>query len=109
MPSLTAAMPTKTERRAGPLYQRAVSNIERMLSDLGIDQKELCLAIRMAEPVFSSKKLFLRSHFYEDEFEQIADFFRRKTNRPLIGFPHLEWSMMLACDRQVGGWSPKNH
>lgn len=106
--SSLAFMPSKSERRAGPLYQRAVSNVERLLVDLSMDQKELCLGIRMAETVFSSKKLGVRSHFYEDEFEHIADFFRRKTNRPLIGFPHLEWTMMLSCDRKVGGWEPKS-
>lgn len=105
-------MPPSSDR-AGPLYYRAVSYIERFIEDGEegdredpILQKEIALAIRMTETTFSQKKKGLRSHFYEDELEAIAEFLRKRTGRPLIGFPHLEWQMMLACDRKVGGWRP---
>lgn len=105
-PNLAGVPPRTTkEIRTGPLYTRAVANILRMLeAELEMDQKELCLGIGMSDTVFSAKKIGARSHFYEDEFETIAEFFRRKTGRPLTGFPHLAWQDMLACDRKVFGW-----
>jgi hypothetical protein len=103
--------PTAPTARNGPLYYRAVSYVERFIEDgpegdasEPILQKEIALAIGIKETTFSQKKKGILSHFYEDEFDAIAEFLRRRTNRPLIGFPHLEWQMMLACDRKVGGW-----
>jgi hypothetical protein len=100
--------PAVPETRVGPLYRRAVQNIERLMDETkGIQQKEIALGAAMSETVYSQKKRGIRSHFYEDEFEAIAVFFRKRTDRPLIGFPHLDWDLMLACDRQVGGWRPR--
>jgi hypothetical protein len=103
-------MPSGETARVGPLYVRAVKNIERLMGELeqseGLSQKEVALGAGMSETVFSSKKRGIRSHFYEDEFEAIADFFRKRTGRPLIGFPHLDWTLMESCDRKVAGWRP---
>lgn len=104
-------MPTGETMRAGPLYVRAVANIERLMGELeqteGLNQKEVAIGSGMSETVFSSKKRGERSHFYEDEFHAVAEFFRKRTGRPLIGFPHLSWEMMETCDRKVAGWRPK--
>lgn len=108
------ALPVPTEKQAwrGPLYDRAVANIERMINllagDDGTDllQKEVAIGIGMSESVLSSKLHGIRSHFYEDEMARLADFFRRKSGRPLIGFPHLDWEMQETVDRKVGGWRP---
>lgn len=99
------------EGRDQPLYLRATSNIERLFGELekteGLLQKEVALAAGLKESPYSVKMRGIRSHFTEDEFEAVAIFFRRRTGRPLIGFPHLEWTLMEACDRQVGGWQPR--
>lgn len=104
--------PSEQTARAGPLYQRAVKNIERMAQEVSqaernrLLQKEIALGIGMAEPVFSSKMRGIRSHFYEDEFEAIAVWFRRRSGRPLTGFPHLDWQLMEGIDRKMFGWKP---
>jgi hypothetical protein len=109
---MPTSMPSGETARVGPLYVRAVKNIERMMGELGVgereglSQKEVALGAGMSETVFSSKKRGQRSHFYEDEFEAIANFFRKQTGRPLIGFPHLDWTLMESCDRKVAGWRP---
>jgi hypothetical protein len=97
------------------MYRRALANVERMISELerepseggiGLLQKEIAFGIGLSETVLSSKLKSVRSHFYEDEFAKLADFFRKKTARPLIGYPHLDWEMMETVDRRVGGWKP---
>jgi hypothetical protein len=104
--------PSEPTARAGPLYKRAIENIERMMGEVSVAdgqellQKEVALGIGMSESVFSQKMRGIRSHFYEDEFESIAVWFRRRTGRPLIGFPHLDWQLMESCDRKVAGWKP---
>lgn len=106
-------VPGGPTNRIGPFYRRAVGNIERLLNELerddGLLQKEVAIGSGLSETVFSQKLRGNRSHFYEDEFEDVAEFFRKRTGRPLIGFPHLEWSMMEACDRKVAGWIPRRH
>lgn len=110
MPPLVS--PQGSTDRVGPLYYRAIANIERLMRDdpdkpgEEIQQKEVAFAAGLSETVFSQKKRGVRSHFYEDEFERIAEFFRRRYRRPLIGFPHLEWQMQDAVDRKIGGWRP---
>lgn len=99
----------KATKRVGTAYYRAISNIERMMEELGFDQKAVALGSGIAESVFSQKKRGGLSHFYEDEFDDIAEFMRRHTDRPLIGFPHLSWDMMESCDRKVGGWVKRAH
>ena len=109
---LPASMPTDEmpRGREQPLYDRAASYIERFINELGrsegLLQKEIALACGLSEGVFSQKLRGNRSHFTEDEFERVAVFFRRRTGRPLIGYPHLEWTLMESCDRKVGGWKP---
>lgn len=110
MPRSAAPMPRGPRDRDQPLYRRAVSYIERLFTEYetkqGLLQKEVAFAAGLAESVYSQKLRGIRSHFTEDEFEAVAVFFRGLSGRPLIGFPHLEWSLMEACDRQVGGWKP---
>lgn len=104
--------PSSGTKRAGPLYTRAIQNIERLMTEVSdsegeeLQQKEIAFGVNMSESVYSQKLRGIRSHFYEDEFEAIAVWFRKRTGRPLIGFPHLEWQMMDACDRKVAGWRP---
>jgi hypothetical protein len=94
----------------GELYDRAVANLERMYNWVAgpdgsdLSQKEVALGIGMSESVYSSKLRGIRSHFYEDEFGRLADFYRKTTGLPLIGFPHLPWEMQETIDRKVGGW-----
>jgi hypothetical protein len=102
--------PTGQRVWGGPLYDRAVANVERMFNEVagpkGEDllQKEMAFGARISESVLSSKFKGIRSHFYEDEFGRIADFFRKVTGLPLVGFPHLPWEMQETADRKVGGW-----
>jgi hypothetical protein len=106
--------PPQRTQRVGPAYRKVVDRIDRMMveaapggSDEEVLQKEVALGIGMSQTVYSQKRRGGRSHFFEDELDSIARYFRRRTGRPLIGFPHLEWDLMEACDRQVGGWNPK--
>jgi hypothetical protein len=103
--------PTEPTKRVGPAYTRAISNIQRFLDELeeteGLLQKEVALGVGISETTFSQKMRGIRSHFYEDEFDDLANFFRKRTGRPLIGFPHLDWQLMESCDRKVSGWSPR--
>jgi hypothetical protein len=104
--------PSGKTARAGAGYTRAVENIERMRLEVGdregseLQQKEIAFGVGLSESVFSQKMRGVRSHFYEDEFEKLAAWFRKRTGRPLIGFPHLDWTLMESCDRKVGGWRP---
>jgi hypothetical protein len=104
---LSTSMAPRETKRAGPLHERCVSYIDRMKDLCGIDQKEIALSIGMSETVFSQKRRGIRSHFYEDEFDAIAEFFRHKTGRPLTGFPHLEWDEMLTIDKRIPHWKRK--
>jgi hypothetical protein len=103
--------PTGQRVWGGPLYDRAVANCERMFNLIagpdgaGLSQKEMALGIGMSESVLSSKLRGIRSHFYEDELGRLADFFRRITGLPLVGFPHLPWEMQETVDRKAGGWT----
>jgi hypothetical protein len=105
---LAPTMPPKESSRRGdqPLYERAMSYIDRMQDECGLLQKEVAFGIGMDDSVYSQKCRGIRSHFYEDELEALAVFFRRQTKRPLIGFPHVEWNLMLEIDKKVGGWKP---
>lgn len=102
--------PTGQRVWGGPLYDRAVANVERMFGWIAgpdgehLSQKELALGIGLSESVLSSKFKGIRSHFYEDEFGRMADFFRKVSGLPLIGFPHLPWEMQETVDRTAGGW-----
>lgn len=93
-------------KRVGPLYTRAVANIERARQVAGVNQKEVALSIGMTETTYAQKLRGVRSHFFEDEMEAIGDFFRRATGRPLTGFPHVDWQLMESIDRKVCGWKP---
>jgi len=106
--------PTDTARK-GPMYLRALANIARIMRTLmaseehggrGLLQKEIALGAGFTETTFSQKLKSIRTHFYEDDMEQLAVYFREQTGRPLIGFPHLEWNFMETVDRKVAGWKP---
>lgn len=98
--------PAGKTSRNGPHYKRAVENIKRAMTEARVSQKEVCEYISMTESVFSQKLRGTRSHFYEDEMERVAMFFRRSTRRPLTGFPHLDWQLMEGIDRRLFGWKP---
>ena len=93
----------------GPAYRRATENMHRMLNESQEDgklfQKDVALSCGMTASCYTQKMLGTSSHFYEDEFERIANFYRKRTGRPLTGFPHTPWEVMEACDRQLG-WNP---
>jgi hypothetical protein len=103
--------PTGQRVWGGPLYDRAVANVERMFNWLAgpdndqLSQKELALGSGMSESVFSSKLKGIRSHFYEDEFGRMAEFFRNRSGLPLVAFPHLPWEQQESVDRKAGGWT----
>jgi hypothetical protein len=70
-----------------------------------IPQKCVAVSIHMSDAMFSQKLNARKSHFFEDEFEAIAEFFRNESGRPLTGFPHLDWDRMEEIDRKVCGWN----
>lgn len=96
----------KQEGRRQPVYIRAVSQVLRLMRDLGLSQKQVALGSGLTESEFSQKKVGIENHFTPEEFEDMRQFFKSVTGRPLIGFPHLDWDLQDAVDRKVGGWHP---
>lgn len=94
------------EGRRQPVYMRAVGEVLHMMRILGISQKQAALGVGMSESQFSQKKVGIENHFSPEEFEDLRQFFRTVTDRPLIGFPHLDRDLQDAVDRKVGGWQP---
>lgn len=93
---------------AAPRYshKKAVEEVEWLRRDLGLSQKEVALGSGVTESEYSQKKRGVINSFSLEEFSALAEFFRKKTGRPLIGWPVLDRTTVDAIDRKVAGWKP---
>jgi transcriptional regulator with XRE-family HTH domain len=87
-------------------HGRAAAEVERMRRELGLSQKDVAITIDITEPEYSQKKRGIDNSFSLDEFGRIAEYFARKSGRPLIGFPFLDRQLQDVVDRKAGGWEP---
>jgi hypothetical protein len=87
------------------MYRRAVANIQRMIRETGALHKQVALGAGMSASSFTQKLRGGRTHFFIDEMEAVARFFRSETGRPLTGFPFVEWGLMDRIDRELFGWN----
>lgn len=78
----------KRIRQGGRYDYRTVTRaIERMRAEAGVERKELFDAVGIAQSQYSKKLSGELSTFSLREFGDIADFFSKRTGRPLIGWP----------------------